>query len=97
MTVCKKCGKEASQNDLVCEYCGEPLGRTMNYEQEQYKKKVKVSFYEKTWLLWVSLFFLPPLGIFLLWKYGQYKNSTKIILTIVFLIYMFAAYSGGGA
>ena len=34
----------------------------------------------------ISLLFIYPIGLFLLWKKSKFKNSTKIILTIVFSI-----------
>lgn len=48
----------------------------------------QTKFYEKKWFLWVSLVFLPPLGIFLLWKFHPGKTKkVKIILTVIFALW----------
>lgn len=36
------------------------------------------------WLLWVLLFFLPPVGIFLLFKTKKFNTPIRAVLTVVF-------------
>ncbi len=44
----------------------------------------KQKFYDKTWFMWVMLFFITPIGIFLLWKNKRYHNVVRIALSIFF-------------
>lgn len=46
----------------------------------------KVEFYKESWFMWVSLVLFAPLGIFLMWKYGQLKENVKIVLSVVFAV-----------
>jgi flagellar biosynthesis GTPase FlhF len=46
----------------------------------------KIEFYKESWFMWVSLVLFAPLGIFLMWKYGQLKENVKIVLSIVFAV-----------
>jgi competence protein ComEC len=38
--------------------------------------------------MWVAIFLLPPLGLFLLWKYRKLNNPIKIISTVIIVIYL---------
>lgn len=42
-------------------------------------------FYKKNWFIWLMLIFIFPLGLFLLFKYSNYSNRTKGIITIIIL------------
>lgn len=42
-------------------------------------------FYKKNWFIWLMIIFIFPLGLFLLFKYSNYSNKTKIIITIIIL------------
>lgn len=46
----------------------------------------KIEFYKESWFMWVSLVLFAPLGIFLMWKYGQLKENVKIVLSVVFAV-----------
>lgn len=51
---------------------------------------MKTKWYEKTWLMWVLLIFLPPAGILLLWvSHKEMVAKKKVILTVVFIIWFF--------
>lgn len=43
-------------------------------------------FYEKDWFIWITLIFVAPLGIFLMWQEEKYKKETRIALTVIFTI-----------
>ncbi len=43
-----------------------------------------MKWYKKGWVIFLFLLFLFPVGVFLLWKYGNWRKSTKIIATVVF-------------
>ena len=42
-------------------------------------------FYKKNWFIWLMLIFIFPLGLFLLFKYSNYSNRTKGIITVIIL------------
>jgi lysyl-tRNA synthetase class II len=46
-----------------------------------------MKFYQKTWFIWLMLIFLAPVGIILLWVQKKYRPTTRVILSIVFLIF----------
>lgn len=46
-----------------------------------------MKFYQKTWFIWLMLIFIAPVGIILLWTQKKYKPATRVILSIVFLIF----------
>jgi uncharacterized membrane protein YvbJ len=79
---CKECGHEISDEALVCPNCGKP----------QRDKPLSVSLSRQIIIYFVSLF-LPPFGLWYVWKYLKQKDSkskkigiTAIILTIISVI-----------
>lgn len=59
------------------------------------KEKPKKKWYQATWLIIVSLIFLAPLGIFLMWKYASWSKTWKIIITIAASLFMIYAVVAG--
>lgn len=57
---------------------------------EQENKK----FYQKTWVMWLTLILFWPVGVFLLWKYSTYTKKTKCILTAVLGAIVVMGFSG---
>lgn len=52
-------------------------------------EKAKQKFFQRKWVLWVSLIFFPPLGLILLWAgQKQMQKKSKIVLTVVFAIWL---------
>ena len=47
----------------------------------------KVPFYNKLWFIWLMLFFVPPVGIILLWTSKKYRKKTRGLLSATFAIY----------
>jgi hypothetical protein len=43
----------------------------------------KIRFYNKEWFMWLTLVFIAPIGIFLLWKNGKVNPKIKPVLSIV--------------
>ena len=43
-----------------------------------------MKWYQKKWVIILFLLFFFPVGLFLLWKYGNFKKRTKTILAVVF-------------
>jgi len=79
---CKECGREISDEALVCPNCGKP----------QKEKLPPVSLSRQMTVYFVSLF-LPPFGLWYVWKYLKQKDgkSKKIgiaaaILTAISII-----------
>lgn len=54
-------------------------------------------WYTKTWCIISFLILFFPVGIFLMWKYANWKCSTKVGITICFLILMLIAPKNGTA
>lgn len=45
-------------------------------------------FYQRNWFLWLSLVFMPPLGLALLWIFHREKRpATKAILSVLFSLW----------
>jgi len=79
---CKECGHEISDDALACPNCGKP----------QRDKTLSVSLSRQITVYFVSLF-LPPLGLWYVWKYLKQKDDkskqigiTAAILTVISII-----------
>jgi hypothetical protein len=40
-------------------------------------------FYKKTRFMLLALIFIPPLGIFLMWKYKKLNGISRILVSVV--------------
>jgi phosphoglycerol transferase MdoB-like AlkP superfamily enzyme len=47
----------------------------------------EMKFYQTVWFMWICLIFIPPIGIFLMWKYRKISKGNKIIATILAVVY----------
>lgn len=56
---------------------------------------IKTPFYQKTWFILLMLLIFPPVGIFLLWKFGSFGKPVRIVLTVVSALIFFANFIGG--
>ena len=72
---CKECGHEISDEALACPNCGKP----------QRDKPPSVSLSRQITVYFVSLF-LPPFGLWYVWKYLKQKDSKSKKIGIVALI-----------
>lgn len=43
-------------------------------------------FYQSTWFTVLTLIFLMPLGVFLMWKYNKFNKRARIILSGIFVL-----------
>lgn len=41
------------------------------------------------WIMWISLILFAPMGVFLLWSRKRFNIITRIILSIVFMVWYF--------
>lgn len=51
------------------------------------KTETSKKFYQQKWFAILSLMFFAPVGIFLILKYGHFKKTTNIVLSVVFGIF----------
>jgi hypothetical protein len=49
--------------------------------------EISKKFYQKKWFAILLLVFFAPVGIFLIFKYGHFKRTTNIVLSVVFGIF----------
>lgn len=49
--------------------------------------EISKKFFQKKWFAILLLIFFAPVGIFLIFKYGHFKKSTNIVLSVVFGIF----------
>lgn len=99
---CNKCGQRVNssseQNDMAEE------DKRIKYENTQESKIVtKRDTHKKWWqrtggiIFWLVVFF--PIGLYLMWRYADWKRKGKVIVTlmiIVFFCWPFGSNSGGG-
>lgn len=92
LTFCPKCGMEF--DDSKKERAFDPnateerekkkhsygIGRTSSPKNNSPKDK---KFYERTWFIIIALIFFWPLGVFLMWKFSEWKKAVKIIISII--------------
>lgn len=48
---------------------------------------MSAKFYTKTWFIILLLFFFAPVGVYLMWRYANWNNKTKKIVTGVFAVW----------
>ena len=75
MKKCSFCAEEIDDQAIKCRFCGSEL-----------VKKGNERWYSKTSLLVIALLCVGPLALPLLWFNPRFKNSSKIIITIIVII-----------
>lgn len=94
---CKFCGEQIDKSSVVCPKCGRQLEIIKENKKDESiesieRKNNNSKFYEQTWFMWIMLIFFAPIGIIFMWKFHpEIKRKTKIILTILFLIFFIIA------
>lgn len=86
---CTNCGKELGENAKFCSRCGKPTGDNMQntpINVEHNGGKIEKKWYQTTKgiCLWLVIFF--PVGIYLMWKYADWKKKWKITVTILWIV-----------
>lgn len=56
---------------------------------------IKTPFYQKTWFILLMLLIFPPVGIFLLWKFGSFGKPARIALTVISVLIFFVSFVVG--
>src|SRR5699024_429874 len=59
--------------------------KNSNYDQK---------WYEKSWVVILSLIFIYPVGLALMWAFDKWKLWLRIVITAFFLIVYFASFGG---
>lgn len=85
---CTNCGKELGENAKFCSRCGKPTGDNMQntpINVEHNGGKIEKKWYQTTKgiCLWLVIFF--PVGIYLMWKYADWKKKWKVTVTILWI------------
>lgn len=101
---CKNCGQPVSENSAFCANCGSPQQsavhapqpqqsstyqqpQTTNYASENNTPKAE-KWYKNTLVIVFLLVFFFPVGLFLMWKFTDWKKSFKIIISIVIALFV---------
>ena len=73
-------------------------GEVTNKLSEKNSSNVLVSgqkekkWYEKTWLICFMLIFFFPLGLIMLWLFGEYSVKAKSVVTLIIVLLLFIGY-----
>lgn len=104
---CKFCGEKIDRDSIICPECGKKLvsdesdtpitegaiNSTENIAAQVPENAIK-DFWKKEWFMWVSLVFVPPLGLILLWAVNKrFGNVKKAVLTLAFLVWASIIYA----
>ncbi|WP_300381319.1 DUF4236 domain-containing protein [Clostridium sp.] len=64
-----------------------------NFFNNDNNNKPKTPFYKKSLFIWLMLFFLPPVGIILMWTSNKYNKKPRIALSAIFAFYALLMYT----
>ena len=80
MKKCLFCAEEIQDEAVKCRFCGEFL-------DDAYKPKAKAKWYYSTSAIVIGLLVAGPFALPLVWKNPKYKVITKVIITIVVIVF----------
>ncbi len=101
---CKNCGTTIPDGALFCTHCGKSTQLDQQHQNAFQNGKNKINtdkkqpFYKKMWFLVLLFIILPPIGIIFMWATKKdWTKKTKIILTIILLIWTVVTLSIGNS
>ena len=88
MMFCPKCGAQLEEGSVFCDSCGTKLesgsseGRVTSSHPKsgnQLGENENLKFWQKSWVMWVCLLFLTPVGIILCYMNRERHTHWKVI------------------
>ena len=88
MMFCPKCGAQLEEGSVFCDSCGTKLesgsseGRVTRSHPKsgnQLGENENLKFWQKSWVMWVCLLFLTPVGIILCYMNRERQTHWKVI------------------
>lgn len=62
------------------------------------QQPTKLPFFKRAWFMWLMLIFVFPVGVVLLWLYGKFGKTPKIIISVLFgIIFLIVIIPKGGS
>lgn len=92
---CSNCGQKIENDNIKDELKQETKSETTienNIKEPLGNNQARKRFWEKTWFTWLMLFFVPPVGIALLWKNNTHNILIRLFISILFSMAFIDAY-----
>jgi uncharacterized membrane protein YvbJ len=80
MKKCPFCAEEIQEAAVKCKHCGEFL---IDAELKGLKKDANIKWYYRNTYVILSLLFIGPLALPLVWFHPKYSIATKAVVTIL--------------
>lgn len=91
---CPKCGAQLKDGSVFCDSCGARLGSSssesnviVTQPESKDQSGEKIKFWQKSWVMWVCLLFLTPVGIILCYINRERHTHWKIICGVFAVIF----------